>query len=91
MYRLSAVAMAASLALSLSASAAKAECGEEVLACESQCPDLEDDMDAGCACYDSCDDDPGEETGKSQRDGALPESRLPESRFPESRMPDSFL
>ena len=95
MYRLSAVVMAASCVLSLSAGAVRAQCIETILACETQCSDLEDDVRTDCVprCRRIivCDVEPEQAASSFFLESALPAGRLPKSRLPKSRMPESSL
>ncbi|MGE0241596.1 MAG: hypothetical protein AB7F74_04035 [Parvibaculaceae bacterium] len=95
MYRLFAVAMAASLALGLSTGMARAECREGILVCETQCPELRSDANNRCVprCRTViiCEVEPSRAARSSLPGSALPADRLPKSRLPKSQLPDSFL
>ena len=95
----SAVIIAASVALSLSIGEVRAECLERILACQSRCPDLQGSERASCGstcrriilCEVEVKSARGSQPGGALPDSALPPDILPKSSLPKSQLPDSAL
>ncbi|MGE0008331.1 MAG: hypothetical protein AB7S92_22475 [Parvibaculaceae bacterium] len=96
MHQAPAALMAASFALGLLAGAARAECRQELLACESRCSDMRDDAKTDCTARRCrsiviCEAEPRRAAARDKLPAsALPTGSLPTGHLPGSRLPDSF-